>query len=165
LGLPACRLILEQLGGKISVSSKVGEGSTFTVDLPVYKSSSVEPKSEPGRGKILLIDDDDGWRNFAASTLVSHGYKVAVSGQGYRVDNYNQFDLIMIDDILAEKDSLKIFEMIKELGAISKIIAVSSNPRVERTKMRMLLGIRDFFPKPYTQNSLLREIAKALSSN
>jgi CheY-like chemotaxis protein len=165
LGLPACRLILEQLGGKISVTSKVGEGSSFMVDLPVYKSSAGEPKSESGRGKILLIDDDDGWRNFAAATLASHGYKVAVSGQGYRVDNYNQYDLILIDDILAERDSLKILEMMKEIGVISKTIAVSSNPRVERTKTRILLGIHNFFPKPYTQNILLREVAQAIASN
>jgi signal transduction histidine kinase len=165
LGLPACRLILEQLGGKISVASQLDHGSTFTVSLPVYKSKSAEPKGESGRGKILLIDDDDGWRNFAASALTSHGYKVAVSSRGYRVDNYNQFDLIVVDDILAEKDSLKVFEAIKEISPLSKIVAVSSNPRVERTKTRMLLGIRNFLPKPYTQANLLREVAKALASN
>jgi signal transduction histidine kinase len=164
LGLAACRLILEQTGGSISATSKVGEGSTFTVNLPVYQGKKDETKGEPGRGKILIIDDDDGWRNFAASALNSNGYKVSTSGKDYQATGYHSYDLILVDDILAERDSLDIFKAIREARAHSKTIAVSSNPRVERTKERMLLGIHDLVPKPYVQKSLLGEVAKALSA-
>jgi signal transduction histidine kinase len=164
LGLPACRLILEQIGGSISVASQAGQGATFTVRLPVYRAAETGPRPEPGKGKVLIIDDDDGWRNFAVATLSSSGYKVSTSGRDYQAGHYDQYDLILVDDILAEKPSLEIFNQLKNNGAISKTVAVSSNPRVERAKERMLLGIRNLLPKPYAKDSLLSEVAKVLRS-
>jgi signal transduction histidine kinase len=164
LGLPACRLILEQIGGRISAVSREGEGSTFTVSLPVDKTKVAKLKSEPGRGRILLIDDDDIWRQFAGAALKSVGYKVTASDKNYRAEDYNQYDLILIDDILAEGDSLAIMQAIDAVGAIGKTVAVSSNPRVERTKVRMLLGLHNLLPKPYTAASLLSEVKKSLNS-
>ncbi|GAB4456714.1 MAG: hypothetical protein Fur0044_50500 [Anaerolineae bacterium] len=164
LGLPACRLILEQIGGHITATSREGEGSTFTVSLPVDKSRETKLKLEPGRGKILLIDDNDSWQQFAHLVLKSNGYKVATTDREYRAENYNQYDLILIDDILAEGDSLTLLQALDAAGAISKTVAVSSNPRVERTKIRMLLGLRNLLPKPYTPAALLSEVKKALNT-
>ncbi|MBE7550368.1 MAG: GAF domain-containing protein [Anaerolineales bacterium] len=164
LGLPACRLILEQIGGSIAVTSRVGEGSTFTVSLPLDKNTEAKAKLEPGKGKILLVDDDDSWRQFASVLLKAAGYKVTVAAEDYSTDNYSQYDLILIDDILAEGDSLAIMQAIAAAGAISKTVAVSSNPRVERTKVRMLLGLHNLLPKPYTPASLLDEVKKALEA-
>jgi signal transduction histidine kinase/ActR/RegA family two-component response regulator len=164
LGLPACRLILEQIGGHITAVSQPGEGSTFTVSLPVDRGKDIRAKIEPGKGKILLIDDDDSWRQFASVILKSAGYKVATSEKNYAADHYDQYDLILIDDILAEGDSLVIIQGIDAAGAIAKTVAVSSNPRVERTKVRMLMGLRNFLAKPYTPASLLSEVKKALRS-
>ncbi len=164
LGLPACRLILEQIGGHITVVSRVGEGSTFTVSLPVNTSKETKIKAESGKAKILLIDDDDSWRQFAGAVLKSAGYKVTTSDKNYAAENYSQYDLILIDDILAEGDSLAIMQTLEAAGTIKKTVAVSSNPRVERTKVRMLLGLRNLLPKPYTPASLLSEVAKALNS-
>ncbi|GIK38835.1 MAG: hypothetical protein BroJett011_26680 [Chloroflexota bacterium] len=162
LGLPACRLILEQIGGSIAVTSRVGAGSTFTVSLPLDKNTEAKAKLEPGRGKILLVDDDDSWRQFASVLLKAAGYKVTIAAKDYSADNYSQYDLILIDDILGEGDSLAIMQAIAAAGAINKTVAVSSNPRVERTKVRMLLGLHNLLPKPYTPASLLDEVKKAL---
>jgi signal transduction histidine kinase len=133
LGLPACRLILEQIGGHISAVSQPGEGSTFTVSLPIDRGKEAKAKLEPGKGKVLLIDDDDSWRQFASVILKSAGYKVTTSEKNYAADHYDQYDLILIDDILAEGDSLVIIQAIDAAGAIDIKVAVSSNPRVELT--------------------------------
>lgn len=164
LGLPACRLILEQLGGDISATSRVDEGTIVTVRLPAYQSKASETKAEPGRGKLLLIDNDDHWQRFAAATLESNGYKVTAFGPNDSADQYASYDLILIDDILAQGDSLALMQAIKSAGAIAKTVAVSSNPRVERTKERKLLGIHDLLPKPYTQASLLRDVKSVLTT-
>lgn len=163
LGLPACRLILEHIGGHVSVVSQPGQGTTFTVSLPIYKEKEAKTKLEPGKGKILLIDDDGRWRQFAETTLKTVGYKVSVVEGDDAVANYNQYDLILVDDILAKSDSLTVLQAIAAAGPIAKTVVVSSNPRVERTKVRMLLGIQNLLPKPYTQVSLLSEVKKALS--
>ncbi|MEM7347924.1 MAG: ATP-binding protein, partial [Chloroflexota bacterium] len=139
LGLPACRLILQQIGGRISVTSQPGEGSTFTISLPVYNKKEGDTKVEPGRGKLLLIDDDDRWRQFAFATLEANGYQVTLSDStilNNPTPEYEQYNLILIDDILEAKNAKDIMAAIKEAGAIVNTIAVSSNPRVERAKER-----------------------------
>jgi signal transduction histidine kinase/CheY-like chemotaxis protein len=164
LGLPACRLILEHIGGHISVDSQPEQGTTVTVDLPVYELKRVDTAAEPSRGNILLVDDNDRWQQLAKSTLEAVGYKVTLSGDNYQTGQYHTYDLILIDDLLSHKDSLEIMKQIKAGGAIAKTVAVSSNPRVERTKERKLLGIHNLLPKPYTQASLLSEVRLAVSS-
>ncbi len=163
LGLPACRLIVEQIGGQISASSRPGQGATFSVCLPVYKGKEAETKGEAGKGKVLLIDDNDNWRHFAAGTLEAAGYRVTVSGANYKADG-QQFDLILVDDILAEGNSLDILQVLKRAGFIAKTLLVSSNPRVERTKERKLMGVHNLIPKPYVRASLLQEVKSALSA-
>jgi signal transduction histidine kinase len=164
LGLSACRLILEQLGGHISATSQPGRGSTFTFSVPVYKAQEVSVKGEGGRGKVLLIDDDDNWRNFAVAILEDSGYKVATSGDDYNFENPDQYDLILIDDILSNGASLEVMQTLKEKDAIAKTVAVSTNPRVERTKERKLLGIHNLILKPHTRASLLTEVKSALNA-
>ncbi|MCB0195898.1 MAG: GAF domain-containing protein [Anaerolineae bacterium] len=162
-GLPASRLIVEQTGGSISAVSQLGQGSTFTVKLPVYKGrGSNGHKVEHGRGKILLIDDNDHWRHFATVTLKNAGYKIESPDRGYTISNAHRFDLVLVDDILAGADSLAILHILKDSGAINKTLMLSSNPRVERTKERMLAGIKNLIAKPYTPNSLLSEVARAI---
>ncbi len=163
LGLPACRLILEQIGGHISVTSQPGRGSTFTVSLPIYDTKEKLTKEEPSRGKILLIDDQDNWAQFAVNTLENNGYKVTHVDKA-PVDDYKQYDLVLIDDVLKIEDSLKIMKLIRDEGAIAKTVAISSNPRVERTKERKLLGLYNLISKPYTRASLLNEVKRTLSA-
>ncbi len=164
LGLPACRLILEHIGGHVTVSSQPNQGTTFTVALPIAEDKATGAKAEPGRGKLLLIDDADDWRQFAATTLKAAGYKVTTADQDYRAGQYQQYNLIVVDDILARRASLEVLQEIRRSGAIDKTIVVSSNPRVERAKEYKLLGVNDLLPKPYTQVSLLSEILKAINS-
>lgn len=164
LGLPACRLILEHIGGHISVDSQPAQGTTVTVDLPAYEPKIADTAVEPSRGKILLVDDHDRWQQFAKSTLEAAGYKVVLSGADYQTGQYHSYELIIVDDLLSNGDSLEILKQIKAGEAIAKTVVVSSNPRVERTKERKLLGIHNLLPKPYTQASLLSEVRQAVSS-
>jgi signal transduction histidine kinase len=76
LGLSASRLIMEQVNGDISVESDLGEGATFTVKLPAYTGKELREKGEAGEGRIIIIDDDDGWCRFAVEALEANGYTV-----------------------------------------------------------------------------------------
>jgi hypothetical protein len=55
-------------------------------------------------------------------------------------------------------------QTLKEKDAIAKTVAVSTNPRVERTKERKLLGIHNLILKPHTRASLLTEVRSALNA-
>ncbi len=163
LGLPACRLILEHIGGHISVASQPGQGATFTIDLPAYQLTAEDTRLEPSRGKILLLDDTDSWQEFAQATLAAAGYRVTAAGADAAPPTAG-YDLILVDDIQASRDTLSLLRTLKSAGLLAKTVAVSSNPRVERTKERKLLGLYDLIPKPYTPASLLAEVRRAISS-
>jgi DNA-binding NtrC family response regulator len=55
-------------------------------------------------------------------------------------------------------DSADVLKIVRESGSIAKALGVTSNPRVERTKDRKLLGVFDLLPKPYTQADLLNNV-------
>ncbi len=166
LGLPACKLILKQLGGDVTATSAPGQGSTFTITLPVAAVVPTKPDTpNRSRAKILLIDDNDRWRNFAVTTLANAGYKAAACGENYSFDALDQVELIVLDDNLAAGDALAVLNAIKDQQAVSKVLVVSSNPRVERTKDRMLLGIKNLLPKPYSPAGLLNAVSDALKQS
>jgi signal transduction histidine kinase/CheY-like chemotaxis protein len=163
LGLPACRLILQQLGGDISVSNRPGQGATFSIAVPIAPNTVVKPtETVKGRGTVLIIDDNDRWQNFASGALTGAGFRVAACSEDYGFDALDKFDLILMDDILVEEDSLAVLERIKAANGIAKVLMVSSNPRVERTKDRMLLGIKNLVPKPYTKTDIVTEVLRVL---
>lgn len=164
LGLPASRLILDQIGGSISAENEPGHGATFTMRIPTANGSTDNlGKAKSRKGKIMVIDDNDSWRHFATGSLKAAGFKVDVREPHSGLADANKYDLVIIDDILAANDSLDIMTALKRGGAIGKTVAVSSNPRVERTKTRLLMGLKNLIPKPYTQGSLLNAVDSALN--
>lgn len=105
IGLTGARQIVEQHGGTMAVSSVEGQGSTFTVRLPLPDRESapaVEPLStsspppqaraeaataeragaEPGQGRVLVVDDDEHVRGVVAGLLRHEGFAVIEAADG-----------------------------------------------------------------------------------
>jgi signal transduction histidine kinase/CheY-like chemotaxis protein len=62
LGLPLSKRLTELLGGRVSVSSVLGQGSTFAATIPLIYQDTPEPsldRIEPGRAAVLVIEDSD----------------------------------------------------------------------------------------------------------
>ncbi|HMQ50795.1 MAG TPA: ATP-binding protein [Anaerolineae bacterium] len=154
LGLPASRLILEQIGGHIRVASPPGQGAIFTVGLPVAVRPMAPPPPAHRRARLLLIDDNDGWRHFAAGALKAAGHSVTLADPG-QPGWTGGYDLILIDDVLTGQNSGTVLTALKTAGSVDKAVVVSSSPRVEQAKRWVLLGVKDFVPKPYTAAELL----------
>ena len=83
LGLAVVHGIVKQSGGLIDVYSEAGVGTTFKICLPaVVDKSMTESEREPtiaaspGTETILLVEDEDGVRDFAAIVLRGFGYTV-----------------------------------------------------------------------------------------
>ena len=92
LGLSMVYGIVKQTGGYVFCDSEEGDGATFRILLPRHiAEAGVEPaKKEPakpaadltGRGAILLVEDEEAVRAFAARALASRGYTVLEAATG-----------------------------------------------------------------------------------
>ncbi|HEY3497056.1 MAG TPA: ATP-binding protein, partial [Polyangiaceae bacterium] len=96
LGLSTVFGIVRQSGGSIWVKSEPGQGSTFTVYLPVTTSSerpAALARADTPRGSetVLLVEDEDQLRAVARSILERHGYRVLEAGNGREaLDRYSK---------------------------------------------------------------------------
>lgn len=88
LGLSVVYGVVKQFDGEISVSSEPGRGSTFTIAFPRASGSppaevrSPQPRSRPGQGAVLVVEDREDVRSYAASVLADAGYHVLAASSG-----------------------------------------------------------------------------------
>lgn len=110
LGLATVFSILKRHEGGISVKSTVGEGAVFTMHIPAIKDTVNSEREEAGgmkkgKGRILVMDDDELIRNVAVEILTALGYEVGCAADGKEtVDMYireadqgKPFDLVIMD--------------------------------------------------------------------
>ncbi len=92
LGLVISHSIITRHGGAITVESEVGKGSCFTVYLPAWRKDGVSEAAFPapstarltraGRGRILVMDDDEGVRTVAGMLLRHDDYEAGFAADG-----------------------------------------------------------------------------------
>jgi len=112
LGLAMVWGFVQQSGGRITVHSEPGLGSTFRMYFPAAASAAENDTSSPpedvlterGVGHILLVDDDPLVRQFASMQLRGHGYTVTVASSGPEalslVETLDRPDLLFTDMIM-----------------------------------------------------------------
>ena len=87
LGLATAYGIVNKHGGVLSVETKTGEGSVFSVELPAsIKTQAPQPPGETrvraGSGRILVMDDEEALRNLVRAVLTNLGYEVETAADG-----------------------------------------------------------------------------------
>ena len=109
LGLPLTRHLVELHGGRLELSSRVGEGSIVTVRLPAERRLRASPTGvaaaqAPGAATILVVDDDALLRQGTAMLLESYGHRVLQAGnanEALAVLNAGEpIDLLVTDVIM-----------------------------------------------------------------
>lgn len=148
LGLATVFGIVRQMGGFILVDSALGEGTTFTVMLPVCAVGKVDGASDPAAvakadealavrslaaGKtptVLIVDDEDPIRVFAARALRKAGLRVleAVSGeQALEViaTRSEPIDVLLTDVIMPGMDGYTLAQIVRRDHADLRVIAMS----------------------------------------
>ncbi len=110
LGLSITYSIIKQHDGHILVESKLGIGTTFTIYLPASldqpkEDETVDDTFVPGKGRILLMDDEDSVRESIGELLKMRGYDVenakdgveAISLYKEMMDTSKRFDAVILD--------------------------------------------------------------------
>ncbi len=106
LGLPICRRIVEDLGGKISVESRAGFGTRVCVSLPrhVHEDASRSPitPTRP-RGRVLVVDDEKAVAESLRYALKDeHDVETAASGKEARaaIERGGDYDVVLCDLVM-----------------------------------------------------------------
>lgn len=110
LGLTTSFSIIRKHGGAITVESKPGKGTAFYIYLPASSKTNITHKEitaavPSGKGKILVMDDDDMVRNVISEMLRSAGYKAELTKDGAEaIELYQKarksresFDVVILD--------------------------------------------------------------------
>ena len=173
LGLPICQSIVERLGGKISVESEVGVGSTFVMTLPyrqfvlgadgepVEINAHVERRSD-GRKKILIAEDTES--NFMQiNILLKKDYTISWVTNGEEA--VNSFlrecpDLILMDIRMPVMNGIQATEKIRTVDIDLPIVAVTATAFLIEQKQALAPGCNDIIAKPYTYERLKETIIK-----
>ncbi len=174
LGLSTVYGIVSAEEGFVEVSSRIGEGTTFTVLLPSRSGSPDLPGVSAEalanlRGEsetLLIVEDEEGLRELLYNILSDNGYSVLTAEDGEHalalaLQNA-RIDLVISDLGLPKVGGLDLFEAIRKIRPNMKVILVSgflSDPDRERMQEN---GVNGFVQKPYKPRDVLEQVKKVL---
>jgi len=175
LGLALAQGFATSMGGEISVTSRVGKGSTFTLDLPLAPADrmNVAPKAPPaalpdGKVRVLAIEDDPPTRRLLVRSLAYHDrfeLTTAMDGaQGLVRARADLPQMILLDVNLPDMNGADVLERLRSDHATRSIpVIVVTADGTSDTRERMLArGAEAVVTKPFRIGDLYEHIGEVL---
>lgn len=181
LGLAICSKLVMISDGKIDVTSEPGQGSCFTVTLPL-EVQPLEPKhleqeqaaartsaTEALQGlRILLVEDDGFNRLYFESLMQKLGLDCTVADGGHtalEVSQRKRFDVILMDLHMPDLSGFQTMDLIRaeELNQATPVYALTADNSVGMREKCLSKGMVDVLTKPISPSrlqSILEAIAK-----
>lgn len=178
LGLALCKDLTDALGGTISMKSKQGVGTTFTLELPFKIQQGTQEYVDPASNivihvrpsfnekKVLLVEDNDLNREIATEILKEFGMRVDTADDGdvavEKMKNANEgdYDIILMDIQMPHMNGYDATRAIRQMGSNIPIIAMTANAFEEDKKMAFEAGMNDHVAKPIDINILKKAISR-----
>jgi len=176
LGLSTVYGIVKQNKGNIDVESKLNEGSMFriywpTTDKKLTSVISIDHLESNliSNESILLVEDDEGVRNFAYSALTDFGYKVHTAKNGKEAINLVKsekikIDLLFTDMIMPDMNGKELSQQLVKL--LPKVFVLFASGYVDDNVLKQgeLDKNINFLQKPYSINILLKKLRQIFDS-
>ena len=168
LGLPIARTLAERMGGTLRAQSVEGQGSVFTLEMPLALSRQTLPTPVPaaraassnGEGRtVLLVEDNPVNQTVIEAMLRSLGFTVSVDtdgAQAVRSAEGNEFEVILMDCRLPIIDGYEATRQIRQLPGRGEvpIIALTANALQGDRETCLSAGMNDYLAKPFKRNDL-----------
>jgi len=173
LGLAVVHGIVTSCGGFIQVDSKINQGTTFSIYLPICDDECVElpSKSEgpvrDGNERIMLVDDELSILEMMTALLTRHGYNVfpfsnAVQASQELEKNPNQYDLLITDMTMPYMTGVQLFLKAMEIQPKLPVILCTGHSEQINREKALVMGINAYCEKPLNSQQLLHTIRKEL---
>lgn len=179
LGAPIAKQLVELMGGTMSFTSVLGQGTTFTIRLPFEKCKRSEiPQAvrvDGGDGdalqglRVLLVEDNDLNAEIAQFTLNRAGAIVTHAKDGesavemFTASAPHEYDVVLMDIMMPDIDGLEATRQIRALdredAATTPIIAVSANAFADDRRLSREAGMNAHLSKPVSSQELVEALA------
>lgn len=179
LGAPIAKQLVELMGGTMSFTSVLGQGTTFTIRLPFEKCKRSEipqaVRADAGDGdalqglRVLLVEDNDLNAEIAQFTLGHAGAVVTHAKDGesavemFTASAPHEYDVVLMDIMMPGIDGLEATRRIRALdredAALTPIIAVSANAFADDRRLSREAGMNAHLSKPVSSQELVEALA------
>jgi len=184
LGLSTVYGIVKQTGGFVFPYSTLGKGTVFRIYLPRYVETPAEARAEAeaaaaaaaapeptdltGKGTILLVEDEDAVRTFAARALATRGYEVIQAESGEAAiaaveECGRQIDLVVSDVVMPNMDGPTMIKALSGKLPGVKVIFVSGYAEDAFAKSLDPEQQFHFLPKPFSLKQLAAAVKEVMN--
>ena len=181
LGLAIVKELTERQGGRISVESVEGQGSTFTVELPFRRTDAAElerarveaeTEADIAGARILLVEDNELNQVVAEEMLTGWGAHVTVATNGREAVEHvraGAFDVVLMDIQMPEVDGYEATHQIRTVLRKSAdelpVLALTASALIDHRIRMEAAGMNDVILKPFDPVQLRRRIARYLPAD
>ena len=176
LGLSITRRLVETMGGTIAVRSELGQGSVFSVELPLPPSdpglldAAEDPRGPAGTGpalsgRALLAEDNVESQRVLVYHLRRLGLDVETVGNGrlaLATALAGGFDLVLMDMQMPEMDGYDATRSLRRSGFQAPVIALTAHAMVGDREKCLGAGCSDYLTKPVEPRTLAKLLSRYL---
>jgi len=174
LGLASVYGIVRNHGGFITVESKKGEGSSFSIYLPASEER-IDPKTDPtepvfgGKETILVVDDEEMVLEVSDKLLERLGYRVFTAGSGKEAvtclkNAPEKIDIVILDMVMPGMGGKETFVALKAIEPGIKILLSSGYTLDGQAEEIMERGCDGFIQKPFRLETLSKKLKEILGN-
>ena len=175
LGLASAYGIVKNHGGIIRVYSEEGEGSTFSIYLPVSEKQIEVGEGRPveeivkGTGTVLLVDDENMVLDVGKEMLERIGYNVLLATNGTEAveihrKHKDDIDVVILDMIMPDMGGGETYDQIKADNPQVKVLLASGYSINGEAAEILKRGCNGFIQKPFNMKELSGRISEILNS-
>ncbi|HZU81049.1 MAG TPA: GAF domain-containing protein, partial [Acidimicrobiales bacterium] len=167
LGLAAVHAMVTQAGGRVTVESEPGHGTTFTLSFPAAtgepRPETPEPPAVGGRETVLVVEDEDELRRLEVQALEWRGYRVLSAAGGPSaldlVEREGRPDLVVTDVVMPDMGGPELATRLRDRWHDLPVLFVSGH-----LDEHDIGAGEDLLAKPFTPDQLAGRVRKVLDN-